>query len=94
MTDKDRINRYTCTTCCKSIITVDRDEGTTPMMLGCRASPGCSGLMHSSFYRGVSGRPTFEWRKPTPAEYATASPGMRAHFAQGGLDIHPIETLP
>lgn len=85
-----RLNRYDCNSCGGHIITVDRDNGVTPFALACRATKGCNGDMYSSFYRGVFGRPTFEWRKATPAEYAAASAGMKAHFAQGGLDLHPI----
>lgn len=87
----ERLNRYTCQTCGGSIITIDRDKGVTPFMLLCRAKAGCNGHMYSSFYRGVQGKPTFEWRKPTSAELAKSSLAMQQHFEQGGLDIHPIE---
>lgn len=88
-----RLNRYTCQKCRGSIVTVDADEGTTPFMLGCRATEGCNGDMHSSFYR-VAGTPApqFEWRKATPEEYAAADPAMQQHFDMGGLDIHPLPT--
>ena len=85
-----RLNRYTCSKCAGAIVTIDRDEGVTPFMLQCRATQGCRGSMYSSFYRGVDGAPTYEWRKATPAEYAKASPGMREHFDNGGLDIHAL----
>lgn len=88
------LNRYVCPKCRGSIITVDRDEGVTPFMLGCRATAGCAGMMQSSFYRGVTGEPTFEWRKPTPDEIVRASPAMQDHFRMGGLDIHPIKSKP
>jgi hypothetical protein len=87
----ERLNRYTCRDCRQSIITVDRDEGVTPFMLLCRATEGCRGFSYSSMYRGVTGTPTYEWRKPTPAEYLAYPPAMREHVDQGGLDIHPIE---
>lgn len=87
-----RQNRYTCQTCNGSIVTVDRDEGVTPFMICCRATPGCRGAMYSSFYRGEPGTPTYEWRKATPAEYAKSSPEMREHFDMGGLDIHALPT--
>lgn len=89
----ERLNRYTCQSCHGSIITVDRDEGVTPFMVLCRAKPGCKGHMYSSFYKGVQGEPTFEWRKPTPAEYAAYPEVMRQHVDQGGLDIHPISAV-
>lgn len=86
-----KLNRYTCQTCGGHTITVDRDEGVTPFMLLCRATKDCGGHMYSSFYRDVEGVPTYEWRKPTPTEYAAMSPAMRDHVDLGGLDIHPIE---
>jgi hypothetical protein len=91
---KQRLNKYTCQNCRGHVITVDRDEGTTPFMIGCMATPGCDGDMYSSFYKGVSGEPLYEWRKATPAEYAASSTAMRQHFDMGGLDIHPINRPP
>lgn len=90
MSLKNQLNRYTCQKCNGQIVTIDRDDGTTPFMLGCRATAGCKGMMQSSFYRGVEGEPTFEWRKPTVKEIRKASPVMAQHFEMGGLDIHPI----
>lgn len=87
MSLQNPLNRYTCDTCRSSIVTVDRDEGVTPFMLGCRASPGCPGMMQSSFYRDVRGAATFEWRKLTPEQLIKASPAMREHARMGGLDI-------
>ena len=85
-------NAYTCQTCGKTIVTEDKDEGTTPFMLACRATQGCSGMSQSHFYRGptvASDKPaTFIWRKPTAKEYKKASPGMKQHFDQGGLNIY------
>jgi hypothetical protein len=89
-----RLNQYTCQKCGKATITIDRDEGVTPFMLICRATQGCGGASYSSMYQRVSGVPTYEWRKPTAAEYAAYSPDMRHHVDQGGLDIYPIKERP
>lgn len=90
---KGKRNSYQCTTCKGIIFTEDRDEGTTPFMLGCRAKDGCAGTMESAFYRlpeqAAQVRPHYIWRKPTPEEYAASEFGMRAHFDQGGLDLYP-----
>jgi hypothetical protein len=85
-----RLNRYVCNDCGGHIITVDRDKGVTPFALNCRATAGCDGDMYSSFYSGVEGDPTYEWRKPTPAEYVAMSEAMRQHINQGGLEIYLI----
>ncbi|MBW3637024.1 MAG: hypothetical protein KY445_11285 [Armatimonadetes bacterium] len=87
----EKKNRYTCKSCGGSIITIDRDEGVTPMFLRCRATSGCRGEMVSSMYRGVTGTPTFEWRKPTEVEYSRMQPEMKQHIDMGGLDIYPIQ---
>ena len=88
--ERERLNRYTCSACKGSVVTVDIDEGTTPFMLACRATPRCNGVMQSSLYRGVSGVPTFAWRKPTQDEYRAATAAGRHHYDLGGLDIHPF----
>lgn len=84
-------NRYTCDTCSKHVITEDRDEGTTPFTIRCKATLACNGIMVSSCYRGVANDevPSFIWRKPTPSEISRATKPMLEHFAMGGLDIFP-----
>jgi hypothetical protein len=80
---KNRINTYTCKTCRNHIVTEDVNVGTTPMMLACRATPGCSGSMLSGMYKvDQTLVPTHEWYKPAklPKE-----PGMREHVKMGGL---------
>lgn len=92
MSFQNQLNRYTCTSCEGHIVTIDRDDGTTPFMLRCRATDGCNGMMQSSFYRVPPyAVPTFEWRKPTYTEFRKSSKAMQQHFEMGGLDIHPIK---
>ena len=85
------LNKYTCGECGESIVTKDVDKGTTPMMLGCRSTEGCEGMMQSHMYRGVMGEPDFVWRKPSAQEYGEASSEMRRHFDLGGLDIFRVQ---
>lgn len=89
---RGKLNRYTCQKCGDGIVTVDVDKGTTPFMLGCRATAGCEGMMQSACYRVAEseGPPAFAWRKPTRAEYKGASAAMKQHFDMGGLDIYPL----
>lgn len=42
-------NKYTCEICSHEINTADRDEGTTPMIIGCNQGE-CDGLAKSHFY--------------------------------------------
>lgn len=87
----DRINMYTCTSCSRFIVTVDRVEGTTPMMLACRAMPGCQGMSYSAFYRVRPGLvPDHEWYRPEGAEYDALNDAMKQHVDMGGLDIRRI----
>ncbi|WP_414462937.1 hypothetical protein [Hyphomicrobium sp. DY-1] len=88
-----RLNLYQCKECLHIICTVDRDEGVTPFMLGCRAPSPCRGWMESSFYRVFPGlKPTWEWYRPTDEERASLKPGEREHVERGGLLIRPIMT--
>lgn len=86
-----RLNRYDCNACGGHIITIDRDKGVTPFAIECHATAHCQGDMYSSFYQGAVGAPTFEWRKPTPVEYAAMSAAGRHHVDQGGLNLHRIQ---
>lgn len=87
-----RVNQYTCGECGGVITTIDRDEGTTPMFLSCRATDGCDGRMSSSCYRVPKGLvPDHEWYKP---DKLPREPGMRQHVQMGGLLIRRIEGDP
>lgn len=64
------VNAYTCPECQQSIVTWDRDPGTTPSGMSCKATEGCSGWSMSSGYPS-SALPdrlkhckVFEWYRP------------------------------
>lgn len=85
-----RINQYTCRTCGKYIVTIDRDVGVTPAMLNCRATHGCSGIMDSARYRVRPGlKLNYEWYKPENLDGFDRD--MREHIEMGGLVIRKIE---
>lgn len=82
------VNRYVCG-CAAALVTIDRHDGTTPLIERCRA---CGGAMRSSFYEcDQTLEPTHEWRCPTEGEYRRAGSGLREHYDMGGLDLHEIE---
>lgn len=84
----ERINRYTCRECGRSITTVDRDEGVTPFTLHCRASDGCDGIMYSWMYKVHEPfEPEFEWYKPK----GKVPRRFREHVKSGGLLLRKIE---
>ena len=91
----EKINAWDCPECKKPTVTVERVEGVTPMLLGCRATPGCRGMASSRWYRNCEGlTPTFEWVKKS-AEWARRhSPTMFHHVDNGGLVIERLSELP
>ncbi len=90
--DWKRINQYTCRTCGESIVTLAKDYGTTPMMLNCRATVGCDGMMQSMMHMvNQSLKPDFEWYKP---KNKVKDRAMREHVAMGGLMIRRYMKLP
>lgn len=86
---KGRINQYTCEVCGGVITTIDRDEGTTPYMLRCRATHGCPGSARSAMYRvDQTLTPDHEWYRP---DKPPRDPAMRQHVELFGLLIRPID---
>lgn len=86
------VNTYTCRDCAGRIVTVNRDEGTTPFTVLCRAKVGCKGYMTSGFYRGdQSEPPTYEWFRPSLRAAKRQGPDMVEHVRLGGLDLRPIK---
>lgn len=84
-------NIYLCDGCKKTVVTVHRDEGTTPFLIDCKVTPGCPGLMESEFYRGSKDdAPTWEWYAPGAVERAALSPDVLAHVENGGLLMRRI----
>lgn len=80
------VNQYTCKDCGEKITTVNADEGTTPMFIGCRASDECKGLMASEWYRVPQTLvPGFVWYTPDANELAELDGASRGHVKQGGL---------
>jgi hypothetical protein len=96
---RERLNAYRCDDCGRYTVTIDRDEGVTPMFLGCRADGtedyACGGRAVSLGYpkgpRPSWAVPAWEWYKPDAAELARMSPEMRDHVQRGGLALRKIE---
>lgn len=88
---ENKINAYVCDDCGFMTVTIDKDEGTTPFLIGCEAK-GCSGVARSGFYAVPQDlTPQFEWRKPTKAEYYQLPVSTRReHVDRGGLMMYPI----
>ena len=89
-----RRNAYTCDVCDQHLVTVDTDEGCTPMMIPCEVTPNCPGTMHSHWYSGAvvkSSIPTtHEFRRPTPEEYLLLTPAFQEHIDAGGLELYRL----
>lgn len=100
-----RKNAYRCEECGEIIVTVDRDAGTTPAFMTCKATECCRGRMTSAWYQ-LPGElqevePDYEWYAPDDEELEEAieearertshdvGPGMRGHVENGGLLLRP-----
>lgn len=83
----NRLNSYTCSEG-HVIITIDRDEGTTPMLMECK-HPNCGKQSTSSFYNVPQGSvPTYEWYKP---DLSNVKGFEMDHVLRGGLLIRKID---
>lgn len=85
-------NKYTCTTCGRSIITINAHDGTTPFMMRCRATARCSGDMRSHFYKvNQHAFAAWEWYRPGKQEKKRIRKNKQwgrdimDHVDQGGL---------
>lgn len=88
-----RLNRYVCPDCKGYVVTREVGIGVTPMLMTCRATVGCLGMMQSSFYRGVQEgeEPTYEWYQPEKTERDKLDRLMQDHVRAGGLLIRKVE---
>lgn len=85
-------NAYTCGACGRAMVTVDLEDGTTPMFLNCDQ---CGGRASSLFYRvSPDLTPSYAWKKPTPADIlkypARVRSAMIDHVRMGGLCLYRI----
>lgn len=90
-----RTNAYVCDQCGRYTVTIDRDEGVTPMFLACRATPECTGRAVSLGYPEGTvpdhiGAPAFEWYRPAERELRDLDAATFEHVARGGLLLRPI----
>lgn len=91
---KGKINTYTCPKG-HVTVTIDRDEGTTPMMLRCRQKDGdgkhdCTEMASSAWYRcNQLLEPEYEWFKPDSLKGYSGA--MKEHLKMGGLEIRKIK---
>ncbi len=80
-----KINTYSCTNCGYKMITINRDEGTTPFMIECDK---CGSDSYSCWYRCDQNlEPQYEWYKPmtTSERKKLTSEDVKDHVSQGGL---------
>lgn len=89
------VNAYRCMKCGADTVTIDVDEGVTPMFLGCKATPGCDGTAQSLEYFaddiGPDPVPTYEWYRPTLKWARRKGMEVLSHVRQGGLMLRPVK---
>jgi hypothetical protein len=94
MSYKGKINVYSCPAG-HTTVTIDTDEGVTPMMLRCtkRAKDGkhdCTEYARSSWYRCDQAlTPEYEWYKP--ASLKGLNRDEKEHVVKGGLLLRKIK---
>lgn len=82
---KGKINQYVCSFG-HTITTINRDEGTTAMMIPC-FHEGCSAFAGSQFYLVDQNlKPDYEWYKP----HKLPRGQMREHVKMGGLLLRKL----
>lgn len=89
---KGRLNVYVCENCKKWVFTYDRDDGATPFMIECRATPLCSGIMQSQFYPiSIPPHvvPEYEWYKAKIKKHMDEA--TKDHIRNGGLMLRKLE---
>ena len=85
-------NAYVCSACGHIMVTIDLEDGTTPMFLSCDESGKRS---TSAFYNVPAGMaPAFAWKKPDKSEFkkfrAEVREAVRDHVERGGLCLYRI----
>lgn len=86
-----KYNGYVCNKCDKAYLTLDIDNGVTPMFMPCLATEGCDGRAHSMGYPegdppASMGEPIIHWVRPKDMrEFLSLPPAVKQHVRQGGL---------
>lgn len=91
METKGAKNVYQCEQCSRWIVTVNRDEGVTPFMIGCQFD--CGGAMQSLMYPTIpeSVEPSHEWYRPKHLRHRDE--WTRDHIRRGGLVLRRLERV-
>lgn len=93
-----RENAYQCDICHGYTVTIDREPGSTPMYIGCRADGterGCTGRSVSFGYPNGPRpphipAPAWEWVRPTVDDLRDLDLETLAHVDNGGLLLRKI----
>jgi hypothetical protein len=85
-----RRNAYGCQGCGGVIVTINRDEGVTPMFLRCRMPDSCGEMMASTWYQlpPDAPEPSWEWYRPSASalrRLKRRDPATADYVERGGL---------
>ena len=83
-------NCYVCNVCNGFTVTVDVDEGVTPMFMHCKVTENCEGSARSCLYPkaprpSTIPAPKFEWYNPTTMELSKLDEETQDYVLKGGL---------
>lgn len=93
------INAWKCDKCGRITGAVHIDDGVTPMLLACHATPECDGIAVSAGYpqslipAEVINAIDWEWRRATHFElqsWKRKNPELYFHCLKGGLYLVPL----
>lgn len=94
MSFRGRKNIYHCPACGGETVTIDVDEGITPMFLACRAAGDvgqCKGRAVSAMYQvDPDIKPAWEWFRPSLKNARRKGPDVLDHVQHGGLLLRPM----
>lgn len=99
MTPRGSVNAWKCEECGLLLVAIHVDDGVTPMLLGCRVTAGCTGMMISSGYprppipEHILERLAWEWRKASTTQlkrWRRDNRAMFTHCEMGGLVLAPL----
>ncbi len=85
---KSNKNLYNCKQCGSAIVTIDKDQGTTPMTIRCKDCK--TGVMYSFMYNVPSIIvPSHQWYRPE--DLSVLSLAEKTHVKNGGLLLKKIQ---
>lgn len=82
---RGQVNHYLCKACRMPTVTINADDGVTPITIRCRATEDCNGEAVSQVYRVPQDTRSAQWAWYRPVIGSLTDPATREHVENGGL---------